>query len=50
LVHVSGHLDAPENEKQLVADASMTMVMTKDKEGWRIAAFQNTQVVVNQQR
>lgn len=50
LVHVSGHLSAPENEKQLVADASMTMVMTRDKQGWQIAAFQNTQVVANQQR
>ncbi len=42
LVHVSGHLDAP--EKQLVSDASMTLVMTRDKQGWKIAAFQNTQV------
>ena len=47
LVHVSGHMDAPENEKQFVADASMTMVMTREKEGWRIAAFQNTKVVAN---
>jgi uncharacterized protein (TIGR02246 family) len=42
LVHVSGHLDAV--EKQFVGDASMTMVMTMDKKGWKIAAFQNTQV------
>jgi uncharacterized protein (TIGR02246 family) len=50
VVHVTGHLDAPENEKQLVADASMTMVMTREKQGWQIAAFQNTQVIANQQR
>ncbi|HEY5838213.1 MAG TPA: SgcJ/EcaC family oxidoreductase [Pyrinomonadaceae bacterium] len=50
LVHVSGHLDAPENEKQFVADASITLVMTRDKQSWKIAAFQNTQVTTNQQR
>ena len=50
LVHVSGHLEAPQNEKQLLADASMTMVMTREKQGWQIAAFQNTQIVANQQR
>ena len=50
IVHVTGHKDAPENEKGLVIDALVSMVMTKDKEGWRIAAFQNTQIVSNQQR
>lgn len=47
VVHVSGHRDAPANEKELVSDALMTMVMTKDKRGWRIAAFQNTEVTAN---
>lgn len=50
LVHVSGHLEGTENEKQFASDASMTMVMTREKQGWQIAAFQNTQVVANQQR
>lgn len=43
VVHVSGHRDGP--EKEFIADALMTLVMTRDKQGWRIAAFQNTQVV-----
>jgi uncharacterized protein (TIGR02246 family) len=50
LVHVSGRLDAPENEKQFVADASMTMVMTRDKQGWKIAAFQNTRITTTSPR
>jgi uncharacterized protein (TIGR02246 family) len=50
VVHVNGHRDAPESEKELVADALMTMVMTREKEGWKIAAFQNTEVVANPQR
>jgi uncharacterized protein (TIGR02246 family) len=50
VVHVNGHRDAPENEKKLVADALMTMVMTREKEGWKIAAFQNTEVVASQPR
>ena len=44
LVHVSGQLTGAENEKS-VSNASMTMVMIRDKQGWKIAAFQNTQVV-----
>ncbi|MEK6282461.1 MAG: SgcJ/EcaC family oxidoreductase [Acidobacteriota bacterium] len=50
VVHVTGHRDAPENERELVSDAFMTMVMTRDKEGWKIAAFQNTQIIANPQR
>jgi uncharacterized protein (TIGR02246 family) len=50
VVHVSGHRDAPENEKQLVSDALVSMVMTRDQQGWTVAAFQNTQVIRNQQR
>lgn len=50
VVHVNGHLDAPENERELVADALMTMVMTRDKLGWKIAAFQNTGVTATSQR
>jgi len=43
VVHVSGHRDAP--TKELVGDAMMTIVMTKEHDGWKIAAFQNTTVV-----
>jgi hypothetical protein len=49
VVHVTGHRNAPENERELVSDAFMTMVMTREKQGWRIAAFQNTQIVANPQ-
>ena len=45
VVHVNSHKDAPENEREFVIDAMVSMVMTKDKQGWRIAAFQNTQIV-----
>ena len=42
VVHVSGHRDGP--TKDLVQDAMITLVMTKEKQGWKIAAFQNTAV------
>jgi uncharacterized protein (TIGR02246 family) len=50
IVHVNGHRDAPENERELVSDALVSMVMTRDKQGWRIDAFHNTQITTNQQR
>lgn len=50
VVHVSGHKDAPENEKHLVSDALVTMVMTRYQQGWTIAAFQNTQVIASPRR
>ncbi len=43
VVHASGHRDSP--QKDLTSDAMITFVMTKEKDGWKIAAFQNTQVV-----
>jgi len=42
VVHVNGHRDGP--TKELVQDALLTLVMTKEKEVWTIAAFQNTAV------
>ena len=42
VVHVGGHRQGP--TKELTQDAVITMVMTKEKQGWRIAAFQNTAV------
>ena len=42
VAHVAGHRDGP--TKDLVQDAMITFVMTKEKEGWTIAAFQNTAV------
>lgn len=42
LVHVSGHRDSVQPE--LIADATIVLVMTKTDGGWRIVSFQNTQV------
>lgn len=46
VVHVNGHRDGP--TKELVQDALLTLVMTKEKEVWTIAAFQNTAVAGRQ--
>ncbi|HKY45747.1 MAG TPA: SgcJ/EcaC family oxidoreductase [Pyrinomonadaceae bacterium] len=46
VVHVNGHRTGPTND--LEQDAMLTLVMTKEKEGWTIAAFQNTAVVARQ--
>ena len=43
VVHVSGHRTGP--AKEHVQEAFLTLVMTKEKQGWTIAAFQNTGVV-----
>jgi len=43
VVHVNGHRDGPTNE--LNQDAMLTLMMTKEKDGWVIAAFQNTAVI-----
>lgn len=42
VVHVNGHRDGP--TKDLTGDAILTLVMTKEQQGWAIAAFQNTSV------
>jgi len=42
VVHVSGQRVGP--TKDLQQDAMITLVMTKQKDGWVIAAFQNTAV------
>ena len=46
VAHVNAHREGP--TKELTADALLTMVLTKEKQGWTIAAFQNTQVVARQ--
>lgn len=43
VAHVNGHRTGP--TKDLEQDAMLTLVMTKEKNGWTIAAFQNTAVV-----
>jgi len=45
VVHVNAHRDGP--TKELAADALLTLVLTKEKQGWTIAAFQNTQIVAS---
>jgi uncharacterized protein (TIGR02246 family) len=43
VVHVEGRRGGP--TKELTQDAMLTLMMTKEKQGWVIAAFQNTAVV-----
>jgi uncharacterized protein (TIGR02246 family) len=42
VVHVSAHRDGPTSE--LTGDAILTLVMTRERQGWTIAAFQNTAI------
>lgn len=42
VVHVKGHRTGPTTD--LKQAAMLTLVMTKEKQGWTIAAFQNTAV------
>lgn len=44
VVHVTGQRDAIANETEPVYGAFMTLVMTRSRQGWRIAAFQNTHI------
>jgi uncharacterized protein (TIGR02246 family) len=44
LVHISGRLQARQGDETREADATITLVMTKEKGEWKIAAFQNTGV------
>ena len=46
VVHVNAHREGP--TKELTQDALLTLVMTKEKQLWTIAAFQNTAVVTSQ--
>ena len=46
VVHVNGQRRGP--TKDLEQDALLTLVMTKEKDGWTIAAFQNTGVTQRQ--
>ena len=46
VVHVNGHRNGP--TKELTQEAMLTLFMTKEKDGWTIAAFQNTQVVTRE--
>jgi uncharacterized protein (TIGR02246 family) len=40
VVHVTGRRDGPTDD--LKQGAIITMVMTKEKQGWKVVAFQNT--------
>ena len=45
VIHVTGQRVGP--SKELTQDARVTLVMTKEKQGWTIAAFQNTGIAAN---
>ena len=45
VVHVEGRRTGP--TKELAHEAMLTLMMTKEKQGWVIAAFQNTAVTKN---
>ena len=42
VVHVTGHREGP--AKEPAQEAMLTLMMTKEKQGWVIAAFQNTAI------
>ncbi len=44
VVHVEGTRTGPGSEQ---GRAMMTLTMTKEKDGWKIAAFQNTTIAAN---
>lgn len=46
VVHVNARRNGP--TKELTTEALLTLFMTKEKAGWTIAAFQNTQVVARE--
>ena len=50
VVHVSGHNKTRQGEETREFDLIVTLVMAKDQGEWKIVAFQNTQVITNQQR
>ncbi len=45
IVHAAAHLKV--GQGAAARDARITLVMSKEKEGWKIVAFQNTQVAEN---
>jgi len=50
VAHVAAHLKARLGEQTQENDAIITLVLTKDKGEWRIAAFQNTGVTAGRPR
>ena len=50
VAHVRAHMKTPQGEGPHEHDAMITLVMTKDHQGWKIAAFQNTQIVSPQEQ
>jgi uncharacterized protein (TIGR02246 family) len=47
VVHVAGVLKIPRGAETQTAEAFMTLLMTKESGGWKIAAFQNTGVAAD---
>lgn len=50
VAHLSGHLKVRQAEETRESEAVITLVLTKDKGEWKIAAFQNTGVATGQQQ
>jgi uncharacterized protein (TIGR02246 family) len=48
VVHVAGHNKIRQGEETREGEAIITLVMTKDKGEWKIAAFQNTAIAAGQ--
>lgn len=44
VIHVFGALKLPQGDSTKINNARITLVMTKEKDKWEIAAFQNTQI------
>jgi uncharacterized protein (TIGR02246 family) len=50
VVHVRGHRTAAPGEAAKGSNAIMTLVMMKEREDWKIVAFQNTEIQSVQQK
>jgi uncharacterized protein (TIGR02246 family) len=48
VVHARARATTPHPEGARAREARLTLVMSKEKDGWKIAAFQNTQIANNQ--
>lgn len=46
IVHVNSHMTGVSNNHQVDTRALITLMIEKTHEGWQVAAFQNTQVVI----
>jgi uncharacterized protein (TIGR02246 family) len=50
VVHISGNNRVRQGEETIEMNGTITLMMTKEKGEWKIAAFQNTRVITEQPR